>query len=298
MKLIKIKEIKKVGKKKTIDIQVSKNNLFIANNILTHNSSFNTSSPGMESVAECIEINQTITLKNGTVKKIGDVKLGDQICANDGFKTVTHIFPKKIKQCYKITLKSGKEIIVSGEHKFPTPRGRISIVAGLRIRDRLNSIVCKKENTLLVKTKQLLTLFASKTGQTLKFYLNKFTDSLIDYNDEITGIELVEEKETIDITVTGDNLFYCNGILTKNSIALPATCDIMLSIWQTDEDKELGVVNMGMQKNRFGPNFGQGSFKCNYETLTLKEVNPDHFESEDPQNALNEASNTLDKLTN
>jgi replicative DNA helicase len=82
------------------------------------------------------------------------------------------------------------------------------------------------------------------------------------------------------------------------SIGLPATCDVMLSIWQTDEDKELGVINMGMQKNRFGPNFGQSSFKCNYETLTLKEVNPDHFESEDPQNALNEASNALDKLTN
>jgi len=82
------------------------------------------------------------------------------------------------------------------------------------------------------------------------------------------------------------------------SIGLPATCDVMLSIWQTEEDRELGVINMGMQKNRFGPNFGHGTFKCNYETLTLKEVNPDHFESEDPQSALNEATTTLDKLTN
>ena len=80
------------------------------------------------------------------------------------------------------------------------------------------------------------------------------------------------------------------------SIGLAATADIICSIWQESEDKELGVINMGMQKNRFGPNFGHGAFKCNYETLTLKEVNPDHFESENPQSALNEASNALEKF--
>ena len=80
------------------------------------------------------------------------------------------------------------------------------------------------------------------------------------------------------------------------SIGLAATADIICSIWQESEDKELGVINMGMQKNRFGPNFGHGAFKCNYETLTLKEVNPDHFETENPQSALNEASNALEKF--
>lgn len=80
------------------------------------------------------------------------------------------------------------------------------------------------------------------------------------------------------------------------SIGLAATADIICSIWQEEEDRELGVINMGMQKNRFGPNFGHGSFKCNYETLTLKEVNPDHFEIENPQSALNEATNALEKF--
>lgn len=82
------------------------------------------------------------------------------------------------------------------------------------------------------------------------------------------------------------------------SIGIASTSDIICSIWQTEEDRELGIINMGMQKNRFGPNFGHGTFKCNYETLTLKEVNPDHFETEDPQSALNEATSALDKLTN
>jgi replicative DNA helicase len=81
------------------------------------------------------------------------------------------------------------------------------------------------------------------------------------------------------------------------SIGLANTCDVIFSIWQADEDRELGVINLGMSKNRFGPNFGQTSFKCNYETLTLKEVNPDHFEVEDPKSALNEATNALDKFS-
>jgi replicative DNA helicase len=81
------------------------------------------------------------------------------------------------------------------------------------------------------------------------------------------------------------------------SIGLAATADVICSIWQSEEDRELGTINMGMQKNRFGPNFGHGSFKCNYETLTLKEINPDHFEVEDPKSALNEASNALEKFS-
>lgn len=61
------------------------------------------------------------------------------------------------------------------------------------------------------------------------------------------------------------------------SIGLAATCDIICSLWQDPEDRELGIINMGMQKNRFGPNFGHGAFKCNYNTLTLSETNPDYF---------------------
>lgn len=65
------------------------------------------------------------------------------------------------------------------------------------------------------------------------------------------------------------------------SIGLAATCDVICSLWQEEEDKELGVINIGMQKNRFGPNYGHGAFKCNYNTLTLKETNTDYFEEDD-----------------
>jgi glutamine amidotransferase PdxT len=126
---------------------------------------------------------------------------------------------------------------------------------------------------------------------------NKISDQKINYNDEIVSIIPVGEKETIDVSVTGDSLFYCNNILTKNSIGLAATCDVICSLWQEEEDKELGLIHLGMQKNRFGVNYGHCTFKVKYETLTLTEVNPDHFAQENTQQAVQEAENTLSKLT-
>ena len=83
------------------------------------------------------------------------------------------------------------------------------------------------------------------------------------------------------------------------SIGLAATCDVICSLWQEEEDRELGIINMGMQKNRFGPNFGNGAFKCNYNTLTLKETNKDYFEPDDSSvDVVNNANNTLNKLSN
>jgi intein/homing endonuclease len=50
------------------------------------------------------------------------------------------IHHSKLKQCFKIRLESGKEIIVSGDHIFPTKRGRISILSGgLEVGDYLHS---------------------------------------------------------------------------------------------------------------------------------------------------------------
>ena len=83
----------------------------------------------------------------------------------------------------------------------------------------------------------------------------------------------------------------------SESIGLAATCDVICSLWQEAEDKELGLIHLGMQKNRFGVNYGHCTFKVKYETLTLTEVNPDHFAQENTQQAVQEAENTLTKLT-
>lgn len=57
----------------------------------------------------------------------------------------------------------------------------------------------------------------------------------------------------------------------SESTGLAATADAIFTIWQKDEDKDLGVVNLGIVKNRFGPNFGNTVLRIDYNTLTLKE---------------------------
>ena len=57
----------------------------------------------------------------------------------------------------------------------------------------------------------------------------------------------------------------------SESIGLAMTGDVILSVWQEDTDKELGVIKMGFMKNRFGPNFGFCPMRIDYTTLTITE---------------------------
>ena len=84
------------------------------------------------------------------------------------------------------------------------------------------------------------------------------------------------------------------------SIGVAATCDVICSLWQEEEDRELGIINIGMQKNRFGPNFGHAAFRCNYSTLTLSETNVDYFEQDNPstENVVRGVDSALESLTN
>lgn len=57
----------------------------------------------------------------------------------------------------------------------------------------------------------------------------------------------------------------------SESIGLAATADAVFSLWQEEEDAEMGIMRMGIMKNRFGPNFGSSAMSVNYSTLTVTE---------------------------
>ena len=57
----------------------------------------------------------------------------------------------------------------------------------------------------------------------------------------------------------------------SESIGLPYTVDAQFAIWCTEEERVGHLINLGMQKNRFGENFGQTTFLINFDTLTLTE---------------------------
>ena len=81
----------------------------------------------------------------------------------------------------------------------------------------------------------------------------------------------------------------------SESIGMAATADCIFSIYQDDEDKELGVVKMGMMKNRFGANFGTTAMRIDYNTLTLTE--DDNLNNEHEGDLCN-LSETLGMLSN
>ena len=77
-------------------------------------------------------------------------------------------------------------------------------------------------------------------------------DSKIDFNDEIVEIEEVGELDTVDISVTGNQLFYCNDILTKNSMGIAHTADCILGLITSEELESMGQIMIKQLKNRWG----------------------------------------------
>jgi len=78
------------------------------------------------------------------------------------------------------------------------------------------------------------------------------------------------------------------------SIGLAATSDVIVGITQSDEDKELSIINLHMMKNRFGPNFGSNQMRIDFNTLTISEDET----LNDDDGDLGGAANALDMLSN
>ena len=80
---------------------------------------------------------------------------------------------------------------------------------------------------------------------------------------KILKIEELDEREMIDIEVSGNHLFYANNILTHNSssdveltdtsesFGLPATADLMFALISTEELEGMGQIMVKQLKNRY-----------------------------------------------
>lgn len=89
--------------------------------------------------------------------------------------------------------------------------------------------------------------------------------------DEIISIKKIGPRETIDITVSDDNLFLANGVLTHNSgygstdvdmtdvsesFGLAHTVDVLLALITTEELENLNQLMIKQLKNRYNdPNY-------------------------------------------
>lgn len=78
----------------------------------------------------------------------------------------------------------------------------------------------------------------------------------------------------------------------SESLGLVATSDVIISIFQKEEDTELGIIRLGMMKNRYGPRGMTQTMSIDYPTLTIKQSD----ESEDPMDEGD--MSLLEKLSN
>lgn len=62
---------------------------------------------------------------------------------------------------------------------------------------------------------------------------------------------------------------------TSESMGLAHTCDVMMNIWTKKGDSDLGIIRMGVEKNRFGPRQVYTHLNIDYPTLSLTE--PDEY---------------------
>lgn len=58
---------------------------------------------------------------------------------------------------------------------------------------------------------------------------------------------------------------------TSESMGLAHTVDAMMSIWTQEGDADLGIIHMGIEKNRFGPREVYTHLNIDYPTLSLTE---------------------------
>ncbi len=166
--------------------------------------------------SDCVALNTLVEMKNG-VKRIDELRVGDEIRGSEGFVKVLKIWPKKKKRKYRITTKSGKVLECSVDHKIMTENGLKCIKNGLVLRDKISSI------------------------------------DMMQFNDEIVEIvDLGYDEEMIDIGVDSeDHLFYASNILVKNSYGIPFVSDWMGAIMQPQEMYEAGRYLLKSIKTRF-----------------------------------------------
>ena len=67
----------------------------------------------------------------------------------------------------------------------------------------------------------------------------------------------------------------------SESVGLAATADVIVSIFQNEEDRELGVIRLGMMKNRYGPRGHTQAMRIDYSTLTITQSEDSAISTED-----------------
>ena len=237
----------------------------------------------------CLSPDTVVVEQTKGAVKLSDIKVGDSVLGNQGFRTVAEVHGDS-KKMYKIKTKSGLEITCSADHVFPLVKSTGETVES-NIRSGLS------------------------TGDF--FYIEpRVMETLI---DEIVSIECVGEEECIDIVVDGNRLFYANEILTHNcgqnasdfeltevsdSHGVAMTADFLFGLIVTEDMEKLSQMRIKILKNRYGGKI-PSSFMISMDRtkMTLADFDKPDVDNDSASQMLNSITNsssetpTLNTLT-
>jgi hypothetical protein len=203
----------------------------------------------------CVSLDTVVDEENRGAVRIDTLAVGDRIRGPDGYVSVKEVFPVHKQKAYRVKTKSGKVIVCSANHRFPTERGLLSIDTGLNVGSGIN------------------------------------TCEVVEFDDEIVSIEEIDEMQMlIDIEVDSeDHLFYANGLLTHNSsveaqefdhshiaggISKINTADNVFGIFTSTPMRERGIYQIQFLKTRSSSAVGQ-KIELAYDPVSMRISDPD-----------------------
>ena len=83
---------------------------------------------------------------------------------------------------------------------------------------------------------------------------------------------------------------------TSESIGTAQTADVQIAVYSTPEDRASGIINLGIQKNRYGDNYGTKALNIDWDTLFVEQFQNDDEDEGSLDNFINDAETSLRSL--
>jgi replicative DNA helicase len=126
---------------------------------------------------------------------------------------------------------------------------------------------------------------------------NSYTD-VKNVTENVRALSYIFNCPVITATQLGRDAFNMEnpGIETiSESIGSAQTADVVISVFSTEDARANGMINLGIQKNRYGENYGSKCMSIDWDTLQVEEFQGDD-DINNTDNFINDAENTLRSL--